>query len=104
MQRPPWPENPSSGAAGAERRRSVLDGRTGLLVDPLSADEIAGAVVRLLSNPEAARGMGRKAREWAVKNFTLPPMQRALEGMLEPHRVRAQRRSCSGGVLTAARG
>jgi glycosyltransferase involved in cell wall biosynthesis len=76
---------PVVGSRGGGAAEAVLDGETGLLVDPLSLDEIAEAVVRLLSNPEAARSMGTRAREWAVENFTLPVMQRALEEMLEPY-------------------
>jgi glycosyltransferase involved in cell wall biosynthesis len=76
---------PVVGSRGGGAAEAVLEGKTGLLVDPFSLDEIAGAVARLLSNPEAARSMGSRAREWAVGKFTLPVMQRALEEMLEPY-------------------
>jgi glycosyltransferase involved in cell wall biosynthesis len=88
---------PVVGSRGGGAAEAVLDGKTGLLVDPFSLDEIAGAVVGLLSNPEAARSMGRRAREWAIENFTLPVMQRALGALLEPYQVGNERR-----LLTAA--
>jgi phosphatidyl-myo-inositol dimannoside synthase len=41
---------------------AVQDGRTGLLVDPESSEEIAGAAVRLLTDEELARRMGEAGR------------------------------------------
>jgi glycosyltransferase involved in cell wall biosynthesis len=81
---------PVIGSRAGGAAEAVLDGKTGLLVDPISPDEIAGAVLNLLLNPRVAEGMGRRAREWAARNFTLPVMENALEEMLEPYRVRTQ--------------
>ena len=44
---------------------AVQDGRTGLLVDPDDVDGIAGAILRLLSDPELARRLGRENRQWS---------------------------------------
>ena len=38
----------------------VTDGRNGLCVDPYSVEQIAGAVVALLTDPERAAAMGRE--------------------------------------------
>ncbi|MBW7897488.1 GDP-mannose-dependent alpha-(1-6)-phosphatidylinositol monomannoside mannosyltransferase [Candidatus Brocadiaceae bacterium B188] len=41
---------------------AVIDGKTGLLVEPHNIDEIAGAIIRLLNNTELARRMGENGR------------------------------------------
>jgi phosphatidylinositol alpha-1,6-mannosyltransferase len=41
---------------------AVIDGRTGLLVDPLNVEEIAEALLRLLTNPELAAQLGKAGR------------------------------------------
>lgn len=48
---------------------AVVDGRTGLLVDPLSIEEIAGALIRLLTDEEYARKLGENGRERVRKEF-----------------------------------
>lgn len=48
----------------------VVDGETGLLVDPSSAEELAAAIARLLSNPEEARSMGEAGRVRAERKFS----------------------------------
>ncbi len=51
---------------------AVGDGETGLLVDPTDAEAVAGAIVRLLSDPELARRLGAagaaraKERAWPL--------------------------------------
>lgn len=45
---------------------TVLDGETGLLVDPARPDELANAVRRLVADPELRRAMGRRGRQRAV--------------------------------------
>ena len=44
----------------------VEDGRTGLLVAPEDAGELAAAVIRLLEDPSTAAQMGRRGRELAT--------------------------------------
>jgi len=78
----------ASRAGGAAE--AVLDGETGLLVDPDSPEAIAATAVRLLTNPALAAAMGRRARTWAAENFTMPALRRALEEMLESHRRGAE--------------
>ncbi|MBC8492966.1 MAG: glycosyltransferase family 4 protein [Chloroflexi bacterium] len=46
---------------------AVEDGVTGLLVDPLDVNEIAGAIVRVLENEELARRLGENGRKRAAK-------------------------------------
>ncbi|MBI4121852.1 MAG: glycosyltransferase family 4 protein [Parcubacteria group bacterium] len=48
----------NSGGAG----EAVEDGKTGLLVEPTSADAIAGAITRLLLNPAEAQALGTEGK------------------------------------------
>lgn len=53
---------------------AVLDGETGLLVDPLDVEAVAGAVLRLALDPAMARCMGqagraRVRREYSAETF-----------------------------------
>ncbi len=50
---------------------AVLDGETGILVDPKNVDEIANAIIKLLTDEELAEEMGRKGRERVLREFTV---------------------------------
>jgi len=47
----------------------VLDGKTGLTIPPGDSTALAGAVCRLLHDPELRKRMGREGREWVRANF-----------------------------------
>ena len=49
---------------------AVVDGETGLLVDPHSESEVADAIVRLLKNPDEARRLGENGRRRVENGFT----------------------------------
>jgi glycosyltransferase involved in cell wall biosynthesis len=49
----------------------VRDGRTGRLVPPGDPAALAGALLGLLRDPEAARRMGQSGRDWVLTRFTL---------------------------------
>lgn len=49
----------------------VLDGETGLLVEPGNPAAMAEAIDFLWRNPEKAEAMGCRAREWVEANFSL---------------------------------
>jgi CelD/BcsL family acetyltransferase involved in cellulose biosynthesis len=70
----------------------VDDGQTGLLVRPFQPASIAGAIVRLLQEPELARRLGRAGREKVERHFTLRRMvsetERLYERLLEQHHSR----------------
>jgi len=48
---------------------AVLDGKTGLLVDPLAEDEVIRAIYRLLSDSEEAQRLGENGRRRVVNEF-----------------------------------
>lgn len=56
----------------------VIHGKTGLLVDPMSGDQIADAVSTLLANPEQRKEMGAAAQRRVEEHFTFPAFQRQL--------------------------
>ncbi len=50
----------------------VEHGKTGLLIEPTAPKELADALVTLLTNPELARGMGKRARDYAASGHEWP--------------------------------
>jgi len=48
-------------------RDSVVDQKTGLLVEEKNADEFANAMIELIENPSKRARMEKEAREWAKK-------------------------------------
>ncbi len=51
---------------------AVIDGETGILVDPLDPGDIADAVTRLLGEPELAARLGRDGRRRALDELAWP--------------------------------
>jgi colanic acid biosynthesis glycosyl transferase WcaI len=60
-------------AANAESAvaRTVMDAEAGIVVSPGDAQAIAEAILRLKREPETARQMGRNARQYFEKYYTL---------------------------------
>jgi len=67
----------------------IEDGRTGLLCPPGDAGALATALASILSNPEAARAMGGRARERIESRFSVDTM---VDGNLEVYREAVRRR------------
>jgi phosphatidylinositol alpha-1,6-mannosyltransferase len=61
----------------------VEDGVTGYVVDPTSEEEVADRIIRLLDQPDLARGMGRAARARVEKLFTWKHNVRRMVDCLE---------------------
>lgn len=51
---------------------AVMDGVTGLLVDPLSPQEVAAAITHLVRSPDLPERLGRQGRERVLADFTVP--------------------------------
>jgi phosphatidylinositol alpha-1,6-mannosyltransferase len=51
---------------------AVIDGETGLLVDPLDPGDIADAVTRMLSEPDLAARLGRAGRRRVLEELSWP--------------------------------
>jgi phosphatidylinositol alpha-1,6-mannosyltransferase len=73
---------PVVGSRTGGAAEAVLDGKTGFLVDPLSIDEVAHAVIRLVGDAELTASMGAAGRKWALENFTQRALSRAVEELL----------------------
>lgn len=63
-------------------REAVVDGVTGLLVDPESAEQVADAIIELGATPELARQLGAQARRRAEAEFTWAAVADELETIL----------------------
>ena len=61
---------------------AVVDGETGVLVDPESPDAVARALVTLLLDPERAKRMGRVGWERA-RSFSWDRAASKFEALLE---------------------
>jgi phosphatidylinositol alpha-1,6-mannosyltransferase len=62
---------------------AVLDGKTGLLADPASADSVAHQAIRLLTDDELAARLGRQARERVLGELTWHAAARRVEQIVE---------------------
>lgn len=61
----------------------VLDGETGLLVEPRDAAGLAKAISKLLTDPDLGRRLGARAREWVRQNYTSDAMAQKYRQMYE---------------------
>ncbi len=48
---------------------AVVNGETGIIVDPLNKEEIANAIISLLSNKDLAERLGRNGRKRVIEDF-----------------------------------
>ena len=62
---------------------SVVDEETGLLVPPKDPPALAGALDRLLADPERAAAMGRRGRARALREFTWEKVAQAMRRVYE---------------------
>jgi len=65
----------------------VIDGETGLLVEPRNAEQLADAIVSLKNDPERAASLAKAGRDWVVKQFDI---SNCLEPLLNEFRSRLQ--------------
>ena len=78
---------PEVGSRGGGAAEAVLHGETGILVDPTSVEETAGAIIELLADRTAAKQMGLKGQKWATENFTEDALRKSLGGLLHSCRL-----------------
>ncbi len=62
---------------------AVIDGKTGLLVDPHNIDEIASAIIRLLKDRELARRLSENGRRRVEQEFSWEKVGDRLERYLK---------------------
>lgn len=61
---------------------AIIDGETGLLVDPLDITQIAEALVRLLTDPKHAQKLGEKGRERVERELNWQEMARKIKRII----------------------
>jgi glycosyltransferase involved in cell wall biosynthesis len=76
---------PVVGSRDGGAAEAVLDGKTGIVVNPRSAEEVAGAAIRLLTDDDMAGAMGREGRAWANQHFRIANMRASLAEILRPY-------------------
>jgi glycosyltransferase involved in cell wall biosynthesis len=74
---------PVVGSLGGGAAEAVLDGKTGLLVEPSSKEQVASAIIYLLESPTLAAEMGSRGRNWAMENFTQEALRRRLAEVIQ---------------------
>ena len=62
---------------------TVLDGRTGVVVDPADVRAVATAVIELLGAPARAAAMGRAGRKWVERGWTWGHVHDTVARLLE---------------------
>jgi glycosyltransferase involved in cell wall biosynthesis len=77
----------------------VVDGETGLLVEPAHPRALADAVLQVLTNPTEARRLGQRGRERVQSRFTIDAMVRAYEAIYD---AALGRTACAGAASPPA--
>jgi len=80
---------PVIGSRAGGAAEAVLHGRTGLLVDPVSVEDVADAVLAVLTHPERAAAMGAAGRNWALATFTQQALKESLQPLLRPYGLKS---------------
>src|SRR5437870_6418255 len=62
---------------------AIVDGGTGLLVNPHDPEDIANALARLLTNNHLAIRLGQEGRSWVIKYFNWARVADRVEGILQ---------------------
>lgn len=71
------------------------EGATGLLVPPRDVEALAGAIRELAKDDDRRKAMGKAARAWIEKSFTLESMvERVADTYLEAVELHNKQRSC----------
>jgi phosphatidyl-myo-inositol dimannoside synthase len=71
----------------------VLDGQTGILVNPESSEDVAQAILAILGDPALAARMGAAGRKWALDEFSEEALARSLKELLRPFGIENERLS-----------
>jgi phosphatidylinositol alpha-1,6-mannosyltransferase len=82
---------PVVGSLSGGASEAVLQGKTGLLVNPDSSDEVAEAVLAILGDPSLAARMGSAGRKWALDTFSEEALSRSLKELLQREGIENER-------------
>ncbi|MFP4002053.1 MAG: glycosyltransferase family 4 protein, partial [Thermoplasmata archaeon] len=62
-------------------REVIVEGKHGLLAEPMNSEDIAGKIRTLLENPDMAERMGKKGRERVEEKFTWQKVAEDIESV-----------------------
>ena len=82
---------PVVGSLSGGAAEAVLHGETGFLVNPDSTDEVADAVLAILSDPQLASRMGSAGRKWSLDTFSEEALSKSLKELLQPYGIENER-------------
>jgi len=82
---------------------AIVDGVTGILVEPGDSGALAKGIARLLDNPQLAARLGQSARQAIHDRYSLEKMIRATEKLYLDLLARKQRKPFSGFVHVLSR-
>lgn len=74
---------PTIGGKSGGMSDSIVDGVTGILVDPHNVNAIANAVIRLLTDDQYAQALGKRGRIRVEKELSWPIVGKRLERALQ---------------------
>lgn len=57
----------------------VLDGKTGILVEPRNSDQLANAIIKLIENPALRYQMGKNGRRYVMKKYNWKDNAKIME-------------------------
>jgi phosphatidyl-myo-inositol dimannoside synthase len=81
---------------------AIVDGITGLLVNPHDPEDIANALARLLSNSDLATRFGQEGRSWVVKYFGWDRVADQVQGILQSILQESSHRELSHSTYSVA--
>jgi phosphatidylinositol alpha-1,6-mannosyltransferase len=79
---------------------AVCEGHTGLLVDPLSTDDTAGALARLLTDPGLASEQGNNGRDWVAREHRWSDVGDAVHRIMQEAAQEKTKRSVPSTPLS----
>ncbi len=64
-------------------RDVIVEGKHGLLTEPMNSEDLAGKIRTLLENPDIAEKMGENGRKWVEEKFTWSKVAKEIEEVYE---------------------
>ncbi|MBI4633963.1 MAG: glycosyltransferase family 4 protein [Deltaproteobacteria bacterium] len=62
---------------------AVMDGKTGILVEPRNIQQLAAAIIKLIREPELRQRMGEEGRRFVLQNYNIEENVRLFERLYQ---------------------
>jgi phosphatidylinositol alpha-1,6-mannosyltransferase len=79
---------PVVGSLSGGASEALLDGKTGIAVNPDSSEEVAQSLLAVLQDPMLAARMGSEGRAWALDLFSEKALANSIAKLLRPYGLR----------------